>query len=44
MRIRGGSGAWRRVLNRSRVVERDRAGRPARIIGTLTDLGEKKKP
>ncbi len=38
MRILARSGDWRWVLNRARVVERDRAKRPVRVIGALIHL------
>lgn len=37
-RLRCKNGAWKWVLNRGMVVERDAQGQPRRIIGTHTDL------
>ncbi len=37
-RIADGSGGWRWVLARGTVIERDRQGRPLRMIGTLSDI------
>lgn len=40
LRREGGAFVW--VLNRGVVIARDRAGRPLRMIGTLTDISERK--
>lgn len=42
-RIRTGDGRWKWILSRGMVVERDAEGRPLRIIGTLTDIGDRKR-
>ena len=39
-RIRRISGEWMRVRSRGSVVERDAAGQPLRMIGTITDITE----
>ncbi len=36
-------GNWRWVLGRGKVVEKDEAGRPVRMVGTHTDISERKK-
>ena len=41
-RIRCDDGLWKWVLSRGMVVERDAKGRPLRMIGTLTDISERK--
>jgi PAS domain S-box-containing protein len=41
-RMRARSGEWRWVLDRGRLVARDRHGRPLRVIGTLLDITEHK--
>ncbi len=41
-RIRSKSGEWRWTLNCANVVERDKDGKALRLIGTLTDITEKK--
>ncbi|HAV10347.1 MAG TPA: hypothetical protein DCX22_01855 [Dehalococcoidia bacterium] len=41
-RFRTESGDWKWVLNRSRVIERTQEGLPQRVIGTMTDITEKK--
>ncbi len=41
-RIRHQSGEWRWILGRGRVVERDDAGRALRMIGTDTDITQRK--
>jgi len=42
-RLRCKDGAWKWVLNRGKVVKRDANGQPLRIIGTHTDLSERKQ-
>ncbi len=42
MRLRHASGTWRWVLARGKVVERDTAGRPLRMVGTHVDVTERK--
>lgn len=42
-RIRHRDGSWRWVLTRGTVIERDARGRPLRMIGTHTDIGERKE-
>ncbi len=42
-RVRCGDGRYRWVLVRGRVVSRDAAGRPLRLIGTLTDIDPRKR-
>lgn len=37
-RLHRRDGAWRWVLDRGRIVERDRAGKPLRMVGTHTDI------
>lgn len=39
-RVRCRDGSYRCVLDRGKVIERDAAGRPVRMIGTLTDVTE----
>jgi PAS domain S-box-containing protein len=41
-RQRTASGAWKWVLSLGRVVERDAEGRPLRMLGTVTDITERK--
>jgi diguanylate cyclase (GGDEF)-like protein/PAS domain S-box-containing protein len=41
-RIRCNDGHWKWVLSRGAVVERDQAGQATRIIGTLSDISQKK--
>lgn len=41
-RIQHADGQWRWVLDRGRVVERDAEGLPARMIGMLVDITERK--
>jgi len=36
-------GSWRWMVDRGRIVERDAAGRPQRIIGTSTDIDARKR-
>ncbi|HEU4385136.1 MAG TPA: PAS domain S-box protein [Anaeromyxobacteraceae bacterium] len=42
MRVATGSGGWRWVLNRAKVVRRDQAGRPLRVVGAYTDVTERR--
>ena len=42
-RLRDKSGQWRWVLSRGRVVERDDAGRPRRMVGTHVDITARKE-
>jgi len=42
-RVRTQSGDWLWILDRGKVVERDGAGRPLRTVGTITDIGERKR-
>jgi two-component system cell cycle sensor histidine kinase/response regulator CckA len=42
-RMRTKAGEWRWVQIRGRIVERDSAGAPTRALGTLLDIGERKK-
>jgi len=41
-RMRAKSGAWKWVLSRGKVVARDAAKRPLRMVGTLSDITERK--
>ncbi len=41
-RILAKSGEWKWVLGRGKVVARDGAGRPRRMVGTLSDISERK--
>ena len=41
-RTRLGNGNWRWILARGQVAERDRAGRPLRIVGTVADIDARK--
>ncbi len=41
-RLRAKDGSWRWVLSRGRIVGRDDAGRPLRLIGTHVDITERK--
>ncbi|HEY0944366.1 MAG TPA: response regulator [Opitutaceae bacterium] len=41
-RVRTGAGDWRWLYSRSKVVTRNAAGTPVRIIGTLQDISERK--
>ncbi|MHC1700901.1 MAG: PAS domain S-box protein [Humidesulfovibrio sp.] len=43
IRMRAKSGEWKWILTRSRVVDRNAAGAPARLAGTHTDITERKK-
>jgi len=40
-RMRHKSGEWRWIFARGQIVERDRAGKPLRLIGTQTDITER---
>lgn len=40
-RIRHRNGTWRWVVARGRVMERDRRGRPLRMVGTMADITER---
>ncbi len=42
-RMRSKSGEWIWVLHRGKVVERDREGRPLRLVGTHLDVTERKQ-
>ena len=42
-RIRCQDGSWKWVLSRGMVIRRDPAGRPLRMIGTHTDISERKR-
>ena len=42
-RMRTGDGAWKWVLARGKVVERDPSGAPVRMVGTLSDLDSRKR-
>ncbi|MGE5492340.1 MAG: PAS domain S-box protein [Actinomycetota bacterium] len=42
-RSRCGSGEWVWLRSRGRITERDRTGRPLRAIGTVMDIGERKR-
>ncbi len=41
-RIRDADGRWRWVLDQGRVFARDDAGRPVRVVGTQSDIGERR--
>jgi PAS domain S-box-containing protein len=43
VRLRTRDGDWFWVLSRGRVVGRDHTGRPARVVGTDTDIGQLKR-
>jgi two-component system cell cycle sensor histidine kinase/response regulator CckA len=43
VRLRTASNTWRWVLTRGTVVERDAHGRPVRMVGTHTDIAERKQ-
>lgn len=42
-RLRTKHGEWRWVLGRGRVVDKDTAGLPVRMVGTMTDISERKQ-
>ncbi|HWP18020.1 MAG TPA: ATP-binding protein [Burkholderiaceae bacterium] len=42
-RVRNKAGEWRWILSRGRVVERDAQGRPRRMIGTHTDVTDRRR-
>ncbi|MCP9472496.1 MAG: response regulator, partial [Nitrospira sp.] len=42
-RVRHRSGEWKWFAMRGQVVERDQAGKPLRMMGTLTDITERKQ-
>jgi len=42
-RVLAKSGEWRWVHNRGKIVQRDAAGNPARVVGTYTDITDQKK-
>ncbi len=42
-RMRAANGEWRWILDRGRVVSREADGRPARMVGTHTDITARKK-
>jgi PAS domain S-box-containing protein len=42
-RLRTAGGAWRWVMSRGRIVERDAAGQPTRVVGTLVDLTDRRE-
>ncbi|MCG5501107.1 sensor domain-containing diguanylate cyclase [Ectothiorhodospira lacustris] len=42
-RMRCKDGGWKWVLARGRVARRDEGGRPLRVVGTLSDIGARKK-
>jgi len=42
-RLRGPDGIWHWVLARGKVVKRDAAGRPLRMVGTHRDIAERKR-
>lgn len=37
------NGAWREIVSRGRVMETDDAGRPLRLLGTITDVTESRR-
>jgi diguanylate cyclase (GGDEF)-like protein/PAS domain S-box-containing protein len=41
-RLRNGAGEWRWIHDRGRIVERDPAGRPIRMIGMQTDVTDRR--
>ncbi len=43
VRLRTKSGEYRWFLDRGKVVARDPAGRPLRVVGTITDITERKR-
>ena len=40
-RLRSASGTWKWVLDRGMVIRRDNAGRPLRLIGTISDITQR---
>lgn len=42
LRVRHHNGSWLWILMRGKVVERNPAGEPARAVGTLTDISQRK--
>ncbi|HRE82529.1 MAG TPA: PAS domain-containing protein, partial [Opitutaceae bacterium] len=42
-RIRSASGEWRWFLDRAKVVERNERGLPVRIVGTATDISDRRR-
>ena len=42
MRVRCKDGAWKRILTRGMVTQRDAQGRPLRMTGTLTDVTQQR--
>ncbi|MDY0013940.1 MAG: PAS domain-containing protein [Rhodocyclaceae bacterium] len=42
-RLRDGNGQWRWVLARGKLMERDATGRPYRVLGTTSDMAERKR-
>ena len=43
IRMRTKSGDWRWILTRGKVIERDETGRPVRMVGTHSDITERKR-
>jgi len=43
LRMRAKSGEWKWILTRSRVVDRNALGAPVRLVGTSTDITERKR-
>jgi len=42
-RCRTAAGAWKWILDRGKIIERDEAGKPVRMIGTHTDISARKE-
>lgn len=42
-RLKADTGEWVWVVGRGKVVERDKEGKPLRMVGTVTDISERKK-
>lgn len=42
-RVQGRKGTYKWILDRGKVIERDKAGKPLRIIGTHTDISSQKE-